>query len=79
MDTTASRRSLQSACSPSLLYLSSFFEAFLEHSGRSKAGLMHIYKTERERDRQAGLETERKVRTRERGKETKTDDEATDS
>ncbi|KAF3851158.1 hypothetical protein F7725_012930 [Dissostichus mawsoni] len=43
------------------VYSTDYYRAFLEHSGRSKAGLMHIYKTERERDRQAGLETERKV------------------
>ncbi|KAK1892889.1 BDNF/NT-3 growth factors receptor [Dissostichus eleginoides] len=43
------------------VYSTDYYRAFLEHSGRSKAGLMHIYKTEQERDRQAGLETERKV------------------
>lgn len=41
----------------SAVFFPRLFEAFLEHSDSGRGEIMHIYKTETEGDRQAGLET----------------------
>lgn len=58
MDTTASGRSHKEHTSLlSAVFFPRLFEAFLEHSDSGRGEIMHIYKTETEGDRQAGLET----------------------